>query len=63
MAITSLGHVGIYVHDLERSKAFYRDILGLTINDETKGVVFMSSQDRLAEHHEWSSPRGASTAL
>ena len=26
-AVTSLGHVGLYVRDIERSKAFYRDIV------------------------------------
>ena len=52
MAITSLGHVGIHVHDMERSKAFYRDLLGLTVNDESERMIFMSAQDRVAEHHE-----------
>ena len=52
MSITSLGHVGIHVHDLERSKAFYRDLLGLKVNDESERIVFMSAQDRMAEHHE-----------
>jgi len=52
--IESLGHVGIYVRDVERSKAFYRDILGLKIHDESPktGAVFMSSKDRMSEHHE-----------
>lgn len=27
--IASLGHVGIFVEDVERSLAFYRDLLGL----------------------------------
>lgn len=52
--VSSLGHVGIYVRDLERSKAFYRDILGLHVSDESaeRGVVFMSAQERQNEHHE-----------
>jgi len=52
--VASLGHVGIHVRDLDRSKAFYRDMLGLKINDESaeRGVVFMSARDRLDEHHE-----------
>jgi catechol-2,3-dioxygenase len=37
---------------MERSKAFYRDILGLKVNDESERMIFMSAQDRLAEHHE-----------
>jgi catechol-2,3-dioxygenase len=51
--VTSLGHIGLYVRDVERSVAFYRDILGLQISDRSpRGSVFMTAQDRLAEHHE-----------
>lgn len=52
--VSSLGHVGVYVHDVERSKAFYRDILGLTVSDESarSGAVFLTAKDRLDEHHE-----------
>ncbi len=52
--VTSLGHVGLHVHDIERSKAFYRDILGLKVSDQSSqtGSTFMTAQDRLAEHHE-----------
>ncbi len=51
--VNSLGHVGVYVRDIERSVAFYRDILGLQVSDRSpRGAVFMTSQDRLAEHHE-----------
>jgi catechol-2,3-dioxygenase len=52
--VTSLGHVGLYVRDVSRSKAFYRDILGLTISDESPktGSTFMTAKDRLEEHHE-----------
>src|SRR5437899_89540 len=28
MAVKELGHVVLYVHDLERSRHFYRDVLG-----------------------------------
>ena len=28
MAIKELGHIVLYVRDLERSRAFYRDVLG-----------------------------------
>ena len=51
--IGSLGHVGIHVTDMERSKAFYRDILGLHINDEQPHICFMSAQERTVEHHEF----------
>ena len=51
--VTSLGHIGFYVRDIERSVAFYRDILGLTVSDRSpRGAVFMTSQDRSLEHHE-----------
>jgi catechol-2,3-dioxygenase len=51
--VTSLGHMGFYVRDIERSVAFYRDILGLQVSDRSpRGGVFMTAQNRLAEHHE-----------
>lgn len=51
--VTSLGHLGVYVKDVERSVDFYRDILGLEVSDRSpRGSVFMTAQDRLAEHHE-----------
>ncbi len=51
--VTSLGHMGFYVRDIERSVAFYRDILGLQVSDRSpKGNVFMTAQDRLQEHHK-----------
>jgi catechol-2,3-dioxygenase len=51
--VTSLGHVGVYARDIERSMAFYRDIIGLKVSDRSPtGAVFMTAQDRLAEHHE-----------
>ena len=51
--VSSLGHVGLLVHDIERSKAFYRDVLGLTVSDESEtGTVFMTAQERDQEHHE-----------
>ena len=51
--VTSLGHVGLYVRDIERSKAFYRDILQLKISDQSPktGSVFMTAKERLEEHH------------
>lgn len=51
--VNSLGHMGVYVHDIERSVAFYRDILGLQVSDRSpRGAVFMTAQDRAVEHHE-----------
>lgn len=53
MGIAELGHVGLYVTDLERQQAFYRDVLGLTVTDADldAGLVFMSSRPDV-EHHE-----------
>ncbi len=53
MGIAKLGHVGIHCHDLQATKAFYRDVLGLTLTDEDleAGMVFLSSQPE-REHHE-----------
>jgi catechol-2,3-dioxygenase len=52
--VTSLGHVGLYVRDIERSKTFYRDMLGLKVSDQSPktGSVFMTAKERLEEHHE-----------
>ena len=51
--VNSLGHVGVYVRDIERSVAFYRDVLGLQVSDRSpRGGVFMTAQDRAVEHHE-----------
>jgi hypothetical protein len=51
--VARLGHVGLHVQDLEKQKAFYRDIIGLTVTDEDteRGMVFMSSRPE-EEHHE-----------
>ena len=51
--VNSLGHVGVYVRDIESSVAFYRDILGMQVSDRSpRGGVFMTAQDRAVEHHE-----------
>jgi len=53
-SIARLGHVGIHVNDLEKQKAFYRDVLGLQVTDENRdlGMVFMSARPE-EEHHEF----------
>ena len=53
MGIVELGHAGLWVNDLDRMRAFYRDIVGLTETDadETIGMAFFSSRPE-AEHHE-----------
>jgi catechol-2,3-dioxygenase len=51
--VSSLGHVGVYVRDIERSVAFYRDIIGLHVSDRSpRGGVFLTAQERTVEHHE-----------
>lgn len=53
-SIARLGHVGVFVNDLEQEKAFYRDVLGLQVTDEDPalGMVFLSSRPQ-EEHHEF----------
>jgi catechol 2,3-dioxygenase-like lactoylglutathione lyase family enzyme len=57
--IASLGHVGIYVEDVDRSLAFYRDLLGLYVTDadEQNGMYFLSARPD-EEHHEFLVCRG-----
>jgi methylmalonyl-CoA/ethylmalonyl-CoA epimerase len=38
--ITGIAQIAINVHDLERAKAFYRDVLGLPLLLEAPGLVF-----------------------
>jgi catechol-2,3-dioxygenase len=51
--IQRISHVGIHVFDLEVAKAFYTNVVGLTVTDQNldRGMVFMSSHPE-AEHHE-----------
>lgn len=50
--VTGLGHVGIYVRDLERMVAFYRDLLGMQITKQNwrAGVVFLSADPDSVDH-------------
>jgi catechol 2,3-dioxygenase len=51
MRVTELGHVSLFVSDLERSVSFYRDLLGLRETGRGKGgrIVFLSAG---AHHHD-----------
>ncbi|HTW87847.1 MAG TPA: VOC family protein [Candidatus Binataceae bacterium] len=62
-SVAKLGHVGIYVNDLEGQRAFYRDVIGLTVSDEDLGVglVFLSARPN-EEHHEFLLARGREAA-
>jgi len=47
---TKLGHVGIFVKDLERSKKFYTEVVGLKVSDELPGkAVFLRCSH---DHHD-----------
>ena len=51
-AVVGLGHVGIYVRDLEKMVAFYRDTLGMRITKQNwrAGIVFFSTDPERADH-------------
>ena len=51
-AVVGLGHVGIYVGDLEKMVAFYRDTLGMRITKQNlrAGIVFFSADPERADH-------------
>ena len=51
-AVVGLGHVGIYVRDLEKMVAFYRDTLGMRITKQNwrAGIVFFSTDPDRADH-------------
>jgi catechol 2,3-dioxygenase-like lactoylglutathione lyase family enzyme len=50
--VTGLGHVGIYVRDLERMVAFYRDVMGMQITKQNwrAGAVFLSADPETVDH-------------
>ena len=51
IATTKLGHIVLRVRDLERSKRFYIDVLGLRPTGEIPGVMaFFSTQDNPDSH-------------
>lgn len=53
MEIKELGHIVLYVHDIERSSAFYRDVLGwreIASSEEARAPIAAFSSGRT--HHE-----------
>ncbi|HYU21172.1 MAG TPA: VOC family protein [Chloroflexota bacterium] len=50
--IMGLGHVGIFVRDLERMAAFYRDVMGMTLTKQNwrSGIVFFSADPDAVDH-------------
>ena len=61
--VTGLGHVGIYVQDLECMVAFYRDVMGMQVTKQNwrMGAVFLSA-DADAVDHEIALMRGRPSA-
>jgi len=57
--IVELGHVGLWVSDLDRMCDFYVRVLGLALTDrdDDLGMVFLSSRPEV-EHHELVLQRG-----
>ena len=50
--VMGLGHVGIYVRDLEGMVAFYRDVMGMRITKQNwrAGAVFLSADPEAVDH-------------
>jgi catechol 2,3-dioxygenase-like lactoylglutathione lyase family enzyme len=50
--VMGLGHIGIYVRDLPRMVAFYRDLLGMRVTKQNwrAGVVFLSADPGEVDH-------------
>jgi len=51
--VTGLGHVGLFVNDLQPMVDFYENFLGMTVTDRGADdwIVFLSARPE-AEHHE-----------
>ena len=50
--VLGLGHVGIYVRDLDRMVAFYQDVMGMRVTKQNRraGVVFLSADPESVDH-------------
>jgi len=50
--VVGLGHIGIYVQELEKMVAFYRDFLGMQVTKQNweAGAVFLSSDPARSDH-------------
>ncbi len=49
--VTRLGHVGLFVTDVEKMAEFYSGFLGMTITDRDERRIFLSTRPK-EEHHE-----------
>ena len=50
--VLGLGHIGLYVQDLGKMVAFYRDFLGMRVTkqDWERGMVFLSAEPQAVDH-------------
>ena len=48
--VKGLGHVGIYVQDLDRMVEFYRDFLGMTVTKVSPMAAFLSADPAVRDH-------------
>jgi catechol-2,3-dioxygenase len=50
--VKGLGHIGVYVRDIDRMLAFYRDFLGMQVTKRSPngGSVFLSSDPERVDH-------------
>ena len=50
MPVQRLNHAVLYVRDVERSSAFYRDVLGFRAKMEMPGAVFLQAEGSSNDH-------------
>lgn len=50
MPVTRLNHAVLYVRDVERSVAFYRDALGFRVKAELPGAAFLQAEASQNDH-------------
>ena len=50
--ITRLNHMVLYVRDVERAKAFYRDVLGFAVTSERPGRAAFLRANGSDNHHD-----------
>src|SRR6185437_16083199 len=48
--VVGLGHVGIYVQDLDKMKAFYQDFMGMTLTKVSDQSAFFSTDPDRTDH-------------
>ncbi len=63
--VTGLGHIGLYVRDVPKMTAFYRDFLGMQVTKQAPDgrAVFLSSDPEQVDHEIalMTDPRGGTT--